>query len=121
LCNKLRDEGRKINNWVNKFVAHAASLESRRTIPAEECQVSLAMLWNAERCVFRVANFISYDFVDGTNIGGVPVQEDDQFEHLDQAFIAPPARKAMDNAWNEHCKEIQACKQWKWNEPLTDN
>ena len=117
LLEELEDRGRNVQDWVDKYVAHASSKESRQTLPLEHRSLSLAKLWLAERAVVRAANFISYSFVDGTNLGGVPIPQFDQFAHLDQPFVQTNALPAMHSEWAQHCAEIQ---NWSWDSPLTD-
>lgn len=120
LRSELEERGRNVQDWVDKFVAHAASPESRQTLHPEYQSLSLAKLWLAERVVVRAASFISLFFVDGIGIGGVPVPDLDQFIHLDRPFIQPSALPAMQQAWDQHREEIHSCKNWFWDGPLAD-
>jgi hypothetical protein len=120
LHQELEQRGRNVRDWVDKFVAHAATPESRQTLPHEHQSLSLAKLRIAERVVVRTANFISYSFVDGVNLGGVPIPQFDQFADLDQPFAERAAFPAMRVAWDEHCREIRTCENWSWDTPLVD-
>jgi len=120
LLNELEGRGRNVQGWVDKFVAHAASPVSRQTLHLEQQSMSLAKLWLAERVVVRTASFVSHNFVNGTNIGGVPVPQFDQFAHLDGPFIHASALPAMHRAWRQHCNEISSCENWFWDSALAD-
>jgi hypothetical protein len=120
LLHQLAERGRNVHDWVDKFIAHAATPESRQTLKVEHQTISIAALWAAERVIVRTANFISMFFVSGHNIGGVPIPQFDQFIHLDQPFIRGDALPAMSNAWEAHCRETNSCEKWFWDGPLSD-
>jgi hypothetical protein len=58
LQNKLED-CRKINQYVDKFIAHAATIESRAIINIDEYNPTLNDIWNAHKIIYKVANFLS--------------------------------------------------------------
>ena len=87
LLTELEERGRSVEEWANKFVVHAASQESRQTLNRGEQSMSLSALWLAERVVVRAAGFTLHYFVDGTNVGGIPHPQFDQFIYLDRPFI----------------------------------
>jgi hypothetical protein len=120
LLSELAKRGQNVHDWVDKYVAHAASPESRETLDPKHRTISLASLWIAERVVIRVANFVSFSFVSGHNVAGVPIPQFDQFVHLDQPFVQSSAFSAMHKAWDQHCEEINSCEKWFWDRPLSD-
>ncbi len=71
--------------------------------------------------IVRVANFLSYAIINGSDQGGVPVSNDDQFQYLDEPFAPKSAVDAMNNSWDQHSMEIGACKKWFWDEPLVSD
>lgn len=119
LLHELEEHGRNVQDWVDKFVAHAASPESRQTLHPEHQTLSLAKLWLSERVVVRIASFISRHFIDGMNLGGVPIPQFDQFASLDRPFIEPAGLEAMHRAWERHHQEIASCQNWAWDHALT--
>jgi len=58
LRDKLEDS-RKIHLYVNKFIAHAATLESRSFIDIDENSLSLSDIWDTHRIIFNISNFLS--------------------------------------------------------------
>lgn len=118
LLDELKKHGSDVQDWVDKFIAHASSPESRQTLPPEHQSLTLAKLWRAERVLLRVADFISRCFIDGASLGGVPIPQFDQFAFLEQPFADPAALDAMRHAWDQHCKETGACQGWNWDSPL---
>lgn len=120
LVRELEDRGRSVQDWVDKFVAHPATPESRQTLQPQHQTLSLAKLWLAERVVVRAAGFVSLYFVDGMNLGGVPVPQFDQFAYLDRPFIEGAALEPMRRAWSRHSREIQDCQNWFWDRSLVD-
>lgn len=112
--------GKNIQEWVNKFVAHAAVPESRQQLPPDDQTMTLAKLWRAERIVLRVANFISRVFIDGTNIANVPMPQFDPYKFLDRPVIEPGAIARMQQVWDHYSEEIEATENWSWDGPLVD-
>jgi hypothetical protein len=50
---------KKINEYVNKFVAHSATPESRQEFNVNEFDVTLKNLWDAQKIIFQISNFLS--------------------------------------------------------------
>jgi hypothetical protein len=109
-----------VTGFVDKYIAHASSPESRRSVTPERLATSLATLWIAERTIVRAANFVSKYVVEGVNVPGVPVPQFDQFEYLDEPFAQPSALDAMRAAWAQHAQEVHTCQGWFWDSPLVD-
>jgi hypothetical protein len=120
LGRELAVRGRNVQGWVDKFVAHAASPESRQTLERDQQDLSLAKVRLAERVIVRAANFVSHNFLEGTGLGGVPVPEFDQFLHVEKPFVVPSALQAMRQAWERHVVEFRSCEDWFWDGPLAD-
>ncbi len=120
LLKNLSESDHGVKDWTDKFVAHASTFESRQALDPRDRELSLARLWCAECVIVKVAQFVSMNFLNGTNYGGVPLAEFDQFEHLDQPFAANSTREVMEHAWQEHCKGIDSCDQWFWDKLLVE-
>lgn len=120
LLESLRTEGSVVSEYVNKYVAHSATQNSRATLSPDQQSMSLAKLWVAERVIVRVANFISRSFVTGSNPFGVPVTAFDPFQYMDHPFVERTAKDDMKREWDRHSDEIWPCRNWKWDQPVTD-
>jgi hypothetical protein len=118
LAMELAEKGRSIREWTNKFIAHAASPESRKGILPQSQSVSLAKLWLAERMIVRSASFISAKFVTGENLAALANPWFDLFAFLNRPFVDPNAIGTMQREWEKHKREIHACKDWFWDQPL---
>lgn len=116
---QLERHRKDLADWVNKHIAHAASLEGRKGLDPEYRLISLNKLWRNERMIVRAAGFLSYYFVCGSNVGGVPVPQFDQFEHITAPFTARSALQAMEESWDQHDRETRECQDWFWDRPLT--
>ena len=121
LRNALTEEGRAAISYVNNYIAHAAPEDQRQALANDENKLTLEKLWSAERAIVRAASFISRCIIEGVHVGGVPIPQFDQFRYLDQAFAPTNARPAMERAWDEHTRDISACRNWSWREPLIPN
>ncbi len=118
LRNALTEECRAAMSYVNNYIAHAAPEDRRQALSNDENKLTLEKLWSAERAIVRAASFISRCIIDGVHVGGVPIPQFDQFRYLDQAFAPTDALPAMERAWDEHTRDISACRNWSWRDPL---
>jgi hypothetical protein len=116
---QLIEHGRSLKDYCDKYVAHAASPESRNSLKADHQSVSLAKLWLAERALVRVVGFVSLYIVNGSNFGGVPIPQFEHLAYLEEPFIQPAAMNAVKTEWDQHAKEIRSCDGWFWDQPLS--
>jgi len=59
LLGKL-DVCENFKDYVNKFIAHSATPESRSVFDAKRSDITLRNLWDAQQTIFEVADFLSY-------------------------------------------------------------
>lgn len=121
LRNALTEECSVAISYVNDYIAHAAPEDRRQALSNDENKLTLDKLWSAERAIVRAASFISRCIIKGVHVGGVPTPQFDQFRYLDQAFAPTDALPAMERAWDEHTRDISACRNWSWRDPLIPN
>lgn len=121
LLEGLKTEAGSVKNFVDKFIAHSATQESRNALRPGECSLSLDILWKAERVIVRAAGFVSIRLVSGASLGGVPIPQFDQFENLDRSFVERAALPAMEEAWETYDSEIRKCEKRDWTTPLADD
>ena len=50
---------KKINSYVNKFVAHSATPESRLEFNQNEYDITLKNIWDSQKIIFKISNFLS--------------------------------------------------------------
>lgn len=90
----------------HKIIAHAADEFSRSQVDDLRQGLKLDEFARAHYLLLGVFQAISSTLLFGRWIGSVvPVSKEDQFLHLDAAFIAPARLKDLRSFWREHCKE----------------
>lgn len=109
-----------IGEYVNKYIAHAATEVSRSTLAPGQAAFSLDDLWRDERTLVKVASFVSRTFCRGNTVGNVPVPQFDQFAHLDQPFATAAGLRAMEKAWDLHDRLLSKCGSWHLGTPFQD-
>ena len=59
LFNKL-DTCKNIKNYVDKFIAHSATPESRSSLEMDKVKITFRQLWDAHKIIIEVADFLSF-------------------------------------------------------------
>jgi hypothetical protein len=85
LQTKLAD-CREINLYVNKFIAHSATPESRAEINEEEYKITLKKIWDAHEIIFKIANFLSVVLFSTDNMP-LAIEHPSFFEFWDEPFF----------------------------------
>lgn len=107
--NFLSDVKSQINSlddlvqYVNKRVAHSASIESRRGVSLPEFDLSKAK--DALRVLFEAANYLGGLFAN-TGMGGLAYSFHDQFEGLDVAMVSNDQLNKLRERWARFEAEV---------------
>jgi hypothetical protein len=72
-----------INAYVNKFVAHSATPESRELVD----YITIDELWKAQRIVFEVADFLS-QVIFSTSRMPLPIENHSFYDHWNAPIFA---------------------------------
>lgn len=115
-------ECKRITMYVDKFIAHSATPESRFGI--SETGITLAHLWDIHRILYEVANFLDYSLFFETRMA-LPLENSAFFEFWDKPMFEEDeiyiAREALQNyrveidQWTFDGIENT----WKWIEDRT--
>ena len=97
----------EITNYVNKFVAHAATPESRKHVNADDVAVTLGHLWKCHRAICEVANFVDIFLLTGTSHGFVASPQYDQFQYIDQPLVSTDGVQHLRKAWRQFEQETE--------------
>ncbi len=99
---RLQSACSDINEFVNKFRAHAASPSSRSRVSADEIQVTFGDLFAAHESICRVTDSIGR-YLLGTGGGGncVPVPNYDQFTYIDRPIVETRHVDVLRAFWGE--------------------
>ncbi|MFH2126735.1 MAG: hypothetical protein ABIK12_09475, partial [Pseudomonadota bacterium] len=104
LISKLEKGTLLINNYVNKFIAHRASQDSRGYINADELKITYKHLTDAHKTLTEVATFLSSE-IFGSGIGAVlPLTAIDKFRYLDVPLLTKENIDALEKVWGDFQK-----------------
>jgi hypothetical protein len=112
LIKRLKDASEDVNLRVNKYIAHAATPESREYVKADEMSLTLGHLWDAHKVICQVANFVDVYMLSRANHSFLPVPQYDHLEHIDKPLVSTPGVEVLSNAWHEFHKETDSWGSW---------
>ncbi len=100
---------------VNKFVAHAATPESRAAENADNLDITLGDLWNAHATICKIANFISVFILSGISYQFLPFLRGDEFHHIDRPLVETNNIKRIEEVWQSYLEETLSWTNWGWD------
>jgi len=97
---------------VNKFIAHAATPESRATVGADEAGLTLNHLWQAHQHLCEVAGFLAIYLLGYSFPGPLPIPQYDQFKYIERPLIDASQVDKLQTLWRQIEKETQGWSNW---------
>jgi hypothetical protein len=104
-----------IATFVNKFIAHSATLKSREYCKSQELDITLGRILEAHKIICQTAIFI------GGRMGirsGFPdvlaIPQYDQFVHFDKAWASEETIKKLHDFWRTYDMQTRSWHQWEW-------
>jgi len=97
---------------VNKFIAHAATPESRATVGADEAGLMLNHLWQAHQHLCEVASFLAIYVLGDSFPGPLPIPQYDQFKYIERPLIDASQVGKLSDLWRQIEKEADGWSQW---------
>lgn len=97
---------------VDKFIAHAATPESRSIVDADTTAITLGHLWEAIRTIVQISNFVSVYIFGGPNFGFLPIPQSDIFCYLDRPLTDRLSIPMLEEVWDGFDKELHAWALW---------
>ena len=112
LIKKIKKASEGISLFVNKFLAHSASPESRELTNVNALKITFDHLRNAHKVISQVANFIDVSLISRASHNFLPTPQFDQFKFIDKALVATEGVETINKAWREFQNETEQCGQW---------
>jgi hypothetical protein len=109
------DDCRQITNYVDKFVAHSATPESRATQNDSEIKITLKQLWDAHRIIFEVAEFLSVIFFSESHMA-LAIENPSLFQYWSIPLLEEMDVSRIRNTFEEYRKETE-----RWNQDGINN
>lgn len=106
---------RKIKKYVDKFVAHSATPESRSIYDENNSVITLKQIWEAQKSLFEVADFISVVLFSEDHMA-LAFENPDFFEFWDVPLVDSEASYIIGKTLENYRKETQS-----WNFSGIDN
>lgn len=112
LFNKASKACREIIDHATKFIAHAATPESRAIANADEIKVTLGHLWTAHRHLCEVTGFLAIVVLGDSCPSFLPAVAYDQFLYMDKPLLDSFRTEQLELLWSEFERDCQKWSQW---------
>lgn len=116
LMQELINSTKNVKTQVDKFIAHAAAPGSREEVNADKDIITLGYIWNANKVICQVANFIDLYLLSGVNHWFLPVARYGNFEFIDKVLVDTEKIKDLQVVWNQYDSETKTWGNWGLNE-----
>jgi len=112
LQKKLGDATSEVKKCVDKFVAHAATLESRSYARMQDIGLTLNHLWEAHKSLCQVTHFVSVVLLGDSMGPPLPTPQYDQFAYIDRPLVTTEKVAFLEEEWRKYSKETQEWPSW---------
>jgi len=102
----------EIVSHAHKFIAHAATPESRAMAKADDIKVTLGHLWTAHRHLCEVTGFLAIVVLGDSCPSFLPAVAYDQFLYMDKPLLDSSRIEQLELLWCEFEKDCQKWSQW---------
>jgi hypothetical protein len=96
--------------YVDKYIAHSATLESRRNVP-EEIEGALGKVLNAHKVICETASYIGSKLLFCGFGVFLATPQFDQFEYLDEPIASQETIEKLRDLWKKYRRETE-----QWNQ-----
>lgn len=107
LLSKL-DTTKAICDHVNKFLAHAATPESRALVDADGAKITYEKLWHAHETICRACQFIDCYLLRQTNHRFLAMAPGDLFKHIEQPLVTGSGIDDLRRHWRAYAKQTES-------------
>lgn len=112
LQQKVEGACQTVVEHVNKFIAHAATPESRATVGADEAGLTLNHLWQGHQHLCEVAGFVAGYVLGDACPGFLAIPQFDQFQYIERPIIASSQVDRLQALWRDFEQECHDWSQW---------
>lgn len=109
----------KLTVWANKFVAHLASPESRRSAEVDSIRLTLTDIWDAHKAICQVVARLDVFLVSGIHKDFLPIPYPAAFSHLDEPLVQTADLPALRQFWKEMERDIREYSDTRPDMPLS--
>lgn len=105
---------KEIATFVNKFLAHSATPESKNYLSPRELDVTLEQILNAHKIICQTTIFISGRMGIRSGFPDVLAITQDQFVHFDKAWASEETIEKLYDFWRTYDMQTRNWHQWDW-------
>lgn len=106
----------EIKTFVNKFLAHSATSESRSYLKPTELDVTLGQILEAHKIICENADFIGLNILC-TGFGDfLAAPQFDQFVYFDKAWATEKTIKKLREFWSNYNMQTMNWNNWNWKD-----
>jgi hypothetical protein len=103
-----------IGEFVNKYIAHSATPESRNYRNPPELDITLEQILEAHEIICKTAMFVGLRIL-GDGVGDVlAIPQYDQFVHFDKAWASEETVKKLYEFWGKYDRQTRDWHHWDW-------
>jgi hypothetical protein len=103
-----------ITDYVDKFVAHSATPESRSSQNIQASKITLRHLWDAQQIIFEVAEFVSGILLSESHMA-LAIENPGFFQHWNTPIFDQSESARLHEAFKRYRKETE-----NWNQNSVD-
>jgi hypothetical protein len=112
LAAKVKTSSSKVNEHVNKYLAHAAAPGDRVSIDPEAAGVTLNLLKESHKCFCQVASFLSIFVLGDAHPNFLPVPQYNLYEYIERPLVDSSHVGLLKKAWDDVDREWHEWTHW---------
>lgn len=103
---RLTKRSQNIKNYVDKFIAHAATGRSRQVFQPKELRVHLALLWRSTATICKVAHFVEVCVLGDSSCTPLPTFPSCELSYLDRDLADAADIHLLKKAWVRIARKV---------------
>jgi hypothetical protein len=107
-------ECKRIHKYVDKFLAHSATPESRVGLMDEETKITLGQILAAHKVICQIAEFIVQNLSLGSIGNPLRTCVFDQFEHFEKSWATDETLTRLQEWWHGYYVSTHQWLKWDW-------
>lgn len=102
----------EITTYVDKFIAHAATPESRASKNADDITLTLGKLRSTQEAICKVANFVARYILGSEHILIFPIPQYNLFRYIDRPLIESANIETLRQQWRQCSDDTLSWANW---------
>ncbi|UCG49068.1 MAG: hypothetical protein JSU94_04650 [Phycisphaerales bacterium] len=116
---KRLHECEAIVNFVNKYVAHSATADSRAKVNTD--MVTLGKILEAHRMLCETAEIVGMNILFQSHGNFLAIPQYDQFEYFEKPWATEGVVKELREFWDDYYKATGKWKDWDWQAEFNES